>query len=369
MLAYIITFTIVFIISCQIDKSKKNKDIMNYIMLFTIVMILSILGGLRDYSIGTDIKVYGRNWFIYACRFNDFQNYIQLRPDGELGYLLLNYIISRFTDNFNIFLFIHQLICNLFVVVALYKYRKKAPFYMSILVYLMLFYCRTYNYLRQSIALSILFFGFQYIEKKNIMKYLLTVFIAAQFHSTAYIGIVLYIIYYLSISNIKQKKTICISIVIATVIIATNIVNVMGFLHKFNLISDRIFYNYTTRYLNENFQISLIETFFKCLFIFLYFINIKNINKKHTMNYALGVFLIMDLILFQIRGVIMYADRLSLYFGYTSLLLIPQIVTSFNKTENRRIMKLILIILLLGFWFFKFVFENSGEVYPYMTYF
>lgn len=365
MVIYLVVGIVVVLLSSIIDKrlEKKNKKI-NYIISAIIILILSILGGLRGSDIGTDIHVYGKRWFEVACRCNSFASYRGLISSSDVGYLLLNYVVSIFTNNFNVFLFIHQLICNVLIFSTLYKYRDKAPLWLSMLTFLCLYYLRSYNYLRQSLALSFLFFGFRYIDEKKLIKYLIVIFIATQFHFTAIIGIFIYFIYYVFTSNFKYKNLLTIAVILATIFVSCNITSIIRILYSLNLVNYRI-YNYTLQYMIESFDFSLIETCFKLLFILFYIVNLKKINKNEKMNYTLGIFLIMDIIFFQIRGIILYADRFAFYFGYLTTLLLPQIPGTFKNENTKKFMYLVLSMCLVAFWFFKFVMENSGEVYPY----
>lgn len=364
MLIYIIVFFIVILLSVSLQK-QSNKAKSN-ILIITIIFILSFLGAVRTSNIGTDILVYGERWFEYAGKYDSFSTYVSVINSTETGYLLLNYIVAIFTDNFNIFLFVQQAICNALVIVTLYRYKDKVPLWLSVLMYLCVYYLRTYNYLRQAIALSILFFGIKYMEEKKILKYLVTVIVAMQFHFTAFVGTIIYLIYAIFNSNLKYKGVLTFLLILVSSVVLINISHILKMLYSLNMINYRL-YNYTIIYLKDEFDFSFYETMFKISFILIYLMNIKTINKKESINYVLGIYLLIDFISFQIRGMISYADRVSLYFGYYTMLLIPQIPDSFTIGSNKKIIKVVLPMLLIGFWLFKFVFENSGEVYPYTS--
>lgn len=366
MCIYIVTFLLVVLISYFAEKLSNKNKVLSIFFIFVAIVLLSFVGGMRDYNIGTDINVYGKNWFEYALKYQKFANYADVIETSDIGYLFINFWVAKFTENFNTFLFIHQLICNSLIFITLYKYRKEVPLYLSVLVYLCVYYCRTYNYLRQSLALSIVFFGFRYVKEKKIIKFLAVVLIAAQFHFTAYVALTIYIIYMLLSSDIKYKNIFTILIIALTIFCTVNIVNVIKILYSCNIVSYRI-YQYIYNSMRGSIDISIIETAFKLVFLGICLIGVKKINEKEKMNLAIIVMLIMDFIFFQMRSVILYTDRFSLYYGYMLMLLFPQIPQIWKKNNDSEIIKLVIILVLIIFWLFKFVFENSGEVFPYTS--
>ena len=78
---------------------------------------------------------------------------------------------SRFSSNLNVFFFICQLIINTLFFSTMYRYRKNIPLWLSMLSYLTLYYCRTFNYLRQSFSLAIIFFSLRYLEKEKPISF------------------------------------------------------------------------------------------------------------------------------------------------------------------------------------------------------
>ena len=111
MLVYIITFIIVEFLANLIQSSKEKKWY-HYMFLFSIILILSLVGGLRSTNIGTDGKIYGERWFRYAASSYNFDFYKTLVSTTDIGYLMINYIVSQLSSNINVFLFVHQEICN-----------------------------------------------------------------------------------------------------------------------------------------------------------------------------------------------------------------------------------------------------------------
>ena len=162
MFEYIFVFFIVIAISVCFEFSK-NK-ILKGIFGISIVLILSIFGGVRDLTIGTDVLIYGEKSFQSALLYESFfklYNYLRL----DIGYLFLTFIVSKFSSNINFFLFILQLICNGVVLKVLADNRKKGSVTIGLIIYLGIYYCRTFNFLRQSIAIVIILYGYKFLDE------------------------------------------------------------------------------------------------------------------------------------------------------------------------------------------------------------
>ncbi len=366
MIIYLLVFVIVEILAIICNKVEKNKN--TKIFAFMIIMILSIFAGVRDLTIGTDVNVYGANWFQIACDCQSFEDYISLINTTDIGYLFINYIVSRFTTNVNVFLFIIQLICNSLVIITLYKYRERCPFWLSLLTYLSIFYCRTFNILRQSIALSILFYSIKYLYKNKNLKYLIAIIISSLFHYTAVFGVVILVLKRICESKSKYKNLYLLLIFLITIVSVYFIKDVIAILYSIGLVNVKI-YNYLFIFVNENdVNIFGIDFFVKIVFLVTIYFSYKKINEKEPLTQFLFFVTIMEFIIFQIKNMILYSDRIALYFNYFILLLLPQ--ASFNistKAKERLIVNAVLSMILIFYWGYKYVYAGSCDVYPYTS--
>ena len=165
--------------------------------LILIALLPSILGGVRDYSIGTDIRVYGNTWFYLARSSSNLFSLLGAASASSIGalYATFNFVVSRFTDNPHWFYFWYCFAENLIVLIALRENRKLISITGGWATYLLLFYNLNFNMLRQGMALVILLLGFKYIREEKFLKFILVVLFAYLFHNTAIIALLVYIIY------------------------------------------------------------------------------------------------------------------------------------------------------------------------------
>lgn len=363
MIIYLITFLITCILCAILQRYIKNK-ILKVIFSIIIILIPSVLGGVRDLTIGTDVLVYGEKYFNHAINYNNLIDYIT-SFDMDIGYLIINFLVSRFTSNVHIFLFVLQLIINTLVFIVMYKYKEKIPLWMSMLCYLTLYYCRTFNFLRQSLALAIVFCGIPYIEKRKFVKYFFVVLCASLFHPSAWIAIVLYFINILL--NSKNEKMYSFLIITIGLFVVLAFSTVIEILNNMKILPER-YYAYLSRYAREEAGFNLIETAFRLIWIALYLLFYKKITKQNDLYKMFGMACILDVILFQLKNTIKYTDRLAFYFGYIQILMYPIIIKNINNSKSQQLLiNFISILMLIGFWYYKFAILKSCEVYPYTS--
>ena len=254
MIIYLITFFITCVLCVILQKYIKNK-ILKVIFSILIILIPSIIGGFRDLTIGTDVLVYGEKYFKYANSYQNILNYIT-SYDIDIGYLAINFLVSRFTNDVHIFLFVLQLIVNTLVFITLYKYKERVPLWLSMLCYLTLYYCRTFNLIRQSMALAIVFWGIKKKKKKEFIKYFIVVLLASLFHPSAWIALLLYIINILL--NSKNERIYSFIIVSSALFVVLAFPILMKVLNSLNILPER-YYNYLTIYARDEMNVNLIE--------------------------------------------------------------------------------------------------------------
>lgn len=364
---YIIVFIISFLLSIVVNKVSKKSKILGNVLLFVLILFLSIFGGIRNFEIGTDVEVYGVKWFNYACLYSDFSSYVSIIKSSDVGYLLLNFIVSRISHNPSFFLFVVQLITNSLIIITLYKYRDKINFPISLLLFLCIFYCRFFNILRQSIALAICFYSFSFLDKDKNVKFVILSIIASFFHFTAIFNLILLLIKLICKLNGKKKYFLLFMVFISTLFMTFYIEQTISILYKYGIVNFRIF-NYLNRYSNSGSYVSF-ESIFKFLIITFMIFNNKTLVKKYNSFDFLMYCTILEFLLFQIRRVILYADRISLYFGVLLMISYPFSVRNCTLSKQKKmIIYLVSFILLFTYWYYVFVYKGSCEVYPFKFY-
>jgi len=124
-----------------------------------------------------------KNLFLKGDVIGIFRGYYL---DWEWGFILLTKTVVFFTRNIHVYMGIVSAVCLAGPFYLIYRYSKNV--WMSVLLYVNLyfFYC-TMNFMRQSIAISIVLFAYTFLMNRKFIPYCLLILAAALFHSTVLI--------------------------------------------------------------------------------------------------------------------------------------------------------------------------------------
>lgn len=140
------------------------------------IILPALLAGLRDLTIGADTGGYPIEIFDIACSSHSLSDCIYevgfFVFCHDVGYISLAYLISAFTKDSFFFFFITNLIVNWGVFFFLYKAKSRFQFslWLAWLSYLFIFYNRTLNLSRQSIAIAIVLIAITYLWDKKYLN-------------------------------------------------------------------------------------------------------------------------------------------------------------------------------------------------------
>ncbi len=192
MLLYLTIFLIpAFIYLLTAEKPSKYR---NYTFLLTYVGGLAIFVGIADMLGGYDRYIYGELFDYVADQLKAgvpfYKTLIFEQYPSELGFDMLNVLIGFITRNRYIFILIVTLLIYSSLFVALKKYVENYPF--AIVLFLALMFFFTFTYLRQILAVSIIWHSIPYIEQRKKWKFLLIAVISATFHNSTLLFVPFY---------------------------------------------------------------------------------------------------------------------------------------------------------------------------------
>ena len=183
MIQYLLMLCIIFGIRPYIvdefshDVQKKQQSLKEWLTVSCV--ILSLVEGLRSYTVGTDTVSYVA--YFWGEKTLDF----------EKGFELFTKAIRLFTDNATIYLLCIAFMINGLVIRAIYKMSKDAA--VSLFAYITLYYYfNSFNGLRQYIAVALVMTTYTFLREKKYLKAILTLAVAVQFHKSSVIGILLF---------------------------------------------------------------------------------------------------------------------------------------------------------------------------------
>lgn len=157
---------------------------------------LALFVGISDMLGGYDRYIYGELFDELADIRQDGRNvltaYIFQQYPTELGYAYLNILISYFTANRYIFIFVVTLLIYLLYYINIKRY--SSDYRIALLLFFGLLFFFTFTYLRQMIGVGIAGLSFKFIYERKLWKFVIVVLIAASFHNSALILLPVYFI-------------------------------------------------------------------------------------------------------------------------------------------------------------------------------
>lgn len=333
------------------------------ILLILIALLPSILGRVRDYSIGTDIRVYGNTWFYLARSSSNLFSLLGTASASSIGalYAIFNFVVSRFTNNPHWFYFWYCFVENIIVLIALRENRKLISITSGWATYLLLFYNLNFNMLRQGMALVILLLGFKYVREEKFLRFLLVVLFAYLFHSTAIIALLVYIVYLITAHKNNTNNWIqMILIYICSTVFILSFESISQFLLNAGLLSTRY-----AIYLNSD-NVATGRSYIFYLFIFIVCILSVKSEKDTIFNFFEIITFIC--IAFSILVKISYLFRVINYFSIYLCFGIPYVFEKKSRIVLNGInfRPLIMYIFLIGYWLIIYVFLGYQSTVPFI---
>lgn len=177
----------------------KEPDILNNSLIVPMFFLLYFLIlSFRHEMLGKDLLNY-KDYFTYYSSVG-FDTVLNEKQD--ILYWVLNWVVGRFTDNYQIFLTVVAAITVL-PVAKLYSEDKQYGFlkvvlFMNTSVFIMLF-----SGLRQSIAMAFGLIAYEFVRKKRPFWFLVFALIAWGFHHTGFMILLYYPLYYMKLNKDK----------------------------------------------------------------------------------------------------------------------------------------------------------------------
>ena len=328
----IFLFLLLIILYCVTHLKKfKNNDLL-FLRIFFVILFIVV--GSRQFYVGTDTPMYlslfekcsQYKWHIFG-----------MTSYFEKGYLFINIILSYLFTNKSIFLYLFSFIFNF----SIYKFIKNNSnnYFLSSFMYIGLLYVYlSMTMYRQFCALILVLLAYKYLKKEKIIPFLLFVFMATLFHSTAWIGLLL-----LAAKKLKLNYKSIIILSIAAIISYIYIGSVANFVT--NLIGRT---NYYTNRIGSNNMANILYTFvYFSMFLFSYFSTKRKKEENKESQVYINIMFFATLVNFIAINMDIFS-RASIYFNIFSIIAVPNIlVLNYKKVFNRRVISFVLCLALL----------------------
>jgi len=313
--------------------------------------------GLSDMLGGYDRYIYGEVFDNIADITTNKLSYIANGAfnyfPGETGYVLINIILSFFTDNRYIFILIYTIIMYSLLFVSFKRYIENYP--LGIILFLGLWFFFTFTYLRQVLGAAVIWLSFKYVADRKLWKFIIVFLIACSIHKSAVIVLPIYFI----ASKKYSSKTI-VSIALLVLLIGLSPIPNMLFeaYGDGSIVERKADYNAS----GEMRIPYLIEAFLFLYIILKNYVLIPN-KKLNIIMLNIGIIFCFTLIFF-VRSE--NGGRLSWYFLIGLIVTLTHIIT--QRRARTSLVPLMILMSLILYLRIYFVWQNYLNLYPYKTF-
>ena len=218
MISYYLIFVISIIYYFIQSRQRNNSSTLFLFFMF----ITAFFIGLGDMIGGYDRYIYGEVFDSIADEMRGKRNLshlFYLVNGKEFGYFTWQVIVSVFTPNRYIFILVTTLTIYYLFFRVMRKYMLDYP--LSVILFMGMMFYFSMTYLREVLGVAILWQGLKYIWKRKFWKYVFFVLLAASFHGSILIALLMYFVPI----KIFSKKSITFSLIICLLIGMTPLPN------------------------------------------------------------------------------------------------------------------------------------------------
>lgn len=181
--------TLIFYLIIGLNGNKVNNGRKKYVLNILYVLPMFILTALRDVNVGPDTI----NYYNIFYRISYANNVVEAIRNSSLesGYVILNYFISHLGMSY----FVFQIIISIFIYYSLINFVNNYSMNIGMSYFLFWINFQTFgtmNQVRMWIAIMIVTRSTKYLCHRELIKFVLTVLIASQFHLSSLIFLIMY---------------------------------------------------------------------------------------------------------------------------------------------------------------------------------
>lgn len=346
----VIYLILIFMIFCGIGvKNIKVKKWIEYCSVALMIFISAI-----RVNVGTDFLSY-KIMFSYITKNS---------KDVELGYRYLNVIAKFITDDFQLLIIIESIIIVTFIYLGIKKYMNKEETLWGILLFVLTnHYFQSFNAIRQYIAISICFcFIINFIYKKDLFKFCLTVMFSTLFHKSA----ILMLPFFWILNNKYDKRLLLFFQLISFCFILIDIKNIL-FIFDF-LIPDKYLVYLNSAFFQDKSNLAKFKLIIPNILLIISILNSKFLYRQNKYNIIIFNFYYISCIIINCFSGVQIMIRMNYYFDIYSILILPLIL----KIPKNKYLKFLFSNLVIFYYIFYmiitiFVLKGHGAL-PYKSF-
>ena len=356
--------------SIKIEEKTDNKLII-YIARAVAILFPAIIAGIRN-DVGTDNAGTYKKFF---AEIVSGEITYRLR-EFEIGYVLLNKLIIWLGGNYNVLMFTASLITITPIYFGLLHYKERISVPLGFFLFMVIFYQKSFNLVRQMISVAIIFFGFTYLDFKEegkehrkyiiiqYIKYIACVIVAGLFQRTSLIMLIIPLVREMYAN--PKYKVLSIASYIALIIIILNFETIGKIMAK----NEKLYY-YAMYFDKEGDSQLSIAYFIRIIPVIIpFFFVMKKITMDKQMNFLYSMTVIGCILLLLGYLTSTWGERISYYFSIFQIAMFPYYIRCLKENKFLYIASTILIIAFnLAIWYYDYIYMKRDETIPYKTIF
>lgn len=376
MLIYIFVFIISSLL--LLLSEKMNNKVLRRTLIVVAIVIPSLLAGMRASSIGTDVKVYGKGFYLLAAKFDSMvqlMKYLTITGlSSDIGFHILNFVLTRLFPSYHVGLFVYEALTLTFFYLGLARIKKhnNIPIYWQMLVLYFTIYNLSLNIMRQMIAVSLVFFAFSYLIERKYKSYILLSIIASFIHSSAIISFAILVIFIILNDERNEKRKIKIFqtafLFVIIFVILLSLKYIVSILVQYGIVRQNYLNYFPGGKLSAKGSLSIFDLMIPVTFLAINILFYKRNTKLIKNNDVYFSISILNLLISTTIVFSPYFGRIGYYF--VPIFIHYQFLNGFNFKKNSRIIWYLFILsMYVLIWFFTIIVFNYGETVPYLFYF
>jgi len=320
------------------------------------IVLPAIVAGAR-YHVGTDWDNYNYNFtLIRSLTFDGILQH-KLLSNSEIGFKIVVKILS-FIGNNELIFFFFALMTIVFVADTLLKEYVEYDITISYFMFLFVYFSNSFNIMRQTLAVAIVFWGMRKIYNGKFIEYFIIIICATMIHFTAIVAIPIYFLWNKRKSRtIKNKFFIPFFCVVGVMVLFWR--QILGVVQKLGspFIAKYLIYLENNNARNRDFYVKVL--FFLSIFLLYNVTKIKD--EKMKLFLQMGS---INLLIATTGFYITFFKRLGLYYEMPAIILVGAINKLF-ESKSRVLINVFLEFLIILYFILVFHVIGDSQIIPY----
>ncbi len=339
------------------DKNKKR-------FLFCSFAAMFILQAYRSLNVGADTREYLR-WFRTIGALDWSQLKYFNNGQSEYGWVLLNKVISRFTENNYQWLLAVASIIILFQVVV-FIYKNCDDVFLPTCLFLGLgHFLTSMSSLRQYIALAFVLSIYTSMKNRKYVRAIIFAVLAYFFHTSSIIASIcvigIFILIHLEQKGIKIYNKLLIVSISLSLYLVSNIQWIEIFLNKY--LPKYLYYYNKDMAMSGRGSLDVVYFVFELIVIlFVVFYAYKNIELKYE-----SLLLVIAMMIILLQDTIDHLWRFGFYFSFFLIKIIPEIINKYFKNDwAKEVVRYSIVFLAISLFFYYVITSPDTFTYEFL---